>query len=759
MAYWWPWSAAPEPHGLLRRLARALYEHLMDQPGAITATAGAAVLLTLVIGALTLDLVASGWASLDTSARIASAKERWAEWLHESVYGAKSPRSSDGEEKGESGHAAAAESTSASAIATHGQPAGTSLESLLVRRKRHSQPTPHAHQRQLPPHAWLKQLWLTIVVRIGEVRNLLCSPCARARRKYQSPATCPLPAFKEVAGLYRFVFGYRTSGCTYVTVGCYDGEAFSFTSGLADVGWIGHEITPVRAWAEACRLRHVGNAWVTVHHLHIGDESTAGSMVSVQAVPPYSAPPPPQQPKLQHQQAGAHPYRHHTYRQQSTLLELQPMLPPAAREAWRADVPSDASVSGRGKGNRHRRARSDPAVATATTTTVVASAELALGARDSGVSFPSNAAPAASQAVGTSTAAIGGTGGARGRHIHQSQSADLDQLASAAAALQLAEAERRRDASFSRTHDHAPSLTLDQFLARHTRIRPPANSAAAEPVGLDTVSVRSSVNGGLTTGTERLDAPSVAESQSAVAQARRMRRGVAAWDNDRGCTSGASNVTGADGAITPSAGPPLHPHLRHHSQGVLQPPELDLLVLGAEADVSTVLRGFSLGHWRPKLVIHSLPLFPTIASSSSSDCADAVGQSASGGVDPADGLGSRDDSPMTSPSDTGSNGAADAGGERENGGGSVVSSAAEGGVNENSNSNGITARQHHYQQAHSRHSQQLLQLSASAPPTPPLPGSDLRSIEAYFHAAGYTLLYRDPFVSAWLRADVRPVGV
>lgn len=69
-------------------------------------------------------------------------------------------------------------------------------------------------------------------VRCGRFRNLLCSPCDRAAKRYPLANTCQIPHFKSLSDIYTFVFGYKTSGL-FVEVGAFDGESFSNTSCLA----------------------------------------------------------------------------------------------------------------------------------------------------------------------------------------------------------------------------------------------------------------------------------------------------------------------------------------------------------------------------------------------------------------------------------------------------------------------------------------------------------------------------------------------
>jgi hypothetical protein len=266
---------------------------LLSQPGALTAVGVAVALAVLTGAALSLDLAASAVALLELApltSRVTRARRR----LHVAVYGS----SADDDDNDDEGGAAAAEAA-ARPHARQWAPSPTPLpprwRSLLAAARAATAPL-------------LRQAAFSASVRAGQVRNLLCAPCARARRKYQSPATCPLPGLGEVADLYRLVFGYRATGIlggdasscagasygsggpgSYVCVGCYDGEAFSFTSGLADVGWAGAEVTAVRSWAEAARLRHAGSEGVSVHHAHIGTPATAGRAVAVAALPPHAA--------------------------------------------------------------------------------------------------------------------------------------------------------------------------------------------------------------------------------------------------------------------------------------------------------------------------------------------------------------------------------------------------------------------------------------------------------------------------------------
>ena len=123
-------------------------------------------------------------------------------------------------------------------------------------------------------------------VRCGRMRNLLCSPCDRAGKRYPLANTCQVPHFRSLSDIYTFVFGYKTGGL-FVEVGAFDGESFSNTSGLADLGWRGHYLEPIPAYADACRARHAANPKVTVHTVCAGEKD--GEAVELSAAGPFSS--------------------------------------------------------------------------------------------------------------------------------------------------------------------------------------------------------------------------------------------------------------------------------------------------------------------------------------------------------------------------------------------------------------------------------------------------------------------------------------
>lgn len=72
---------------------------------------------------------------------------------------------------------------------------------------------------------------------------------------YQPPPSCQIP---DIGAKYERLFGRRTLG-TFVEVGAYDGESFSNTCFLADIGWRGVYIEAHAGFAVTCALRHANN--------------------------------------------------------------------------------------------------------------------------------------------------------------------------------------------------------------------------------------------------------------------------------------------------------------------------------------------------------------------------------------------------------------------------------------------------------------------------------------------------------------------
>lgn len=95
------------------------------------------------------------------------------------------------------------------------------------------------------------------------------------RAFYRPPASCQIP---NLAGKWQAIFGRRNDGY-FVEVGAYDGDSFSNSSCLADVGWSGLYIEPVAEFAERCRARHRNNLGVQVVEAAASDREGAADLL------------------------------------------------------------------------------------------------------------------------------------------------------------------------------------------------------------------------------------------------------------------------------------------------------------------------------------------------------------------------------------------------------------------------------------------------------------------------------------------------
>lgn len=73
---------------------------------------------------------------------------------------------------------------------------------------------------------------------------------------------------KNLADIYNKYFNLAKSG-VFVEIGAYDGESFSNTSCLADIGWRGVYVEPVEEFYNKCKKRHEFNN-VTVLNNSVG---------------------------------------------------------------------------------------------------------------------------------------------------------------------------------------------------------------------------------------------------------------------------------------------------------------------------------------------------------------------------------------------------------------------------------------------------------------------------------------------------------
>lgn len=72
---------------------------------------------------------------------------------------------------------------------------------------------------------------------------------------YKPKSDCQI---KNLAEIYQKYFGYRSTGF-FVEVGGYDGDSFSNTAFLADLGWKGVYVEPIPQHCMLCQKRHEGN--------------------------------------------------------------------------------------------------------------------------------------------------------------------------------------------------------------------------------------------------------------------------------------------------------------------------------------------------------------------------------------------------------------------------------------------------------------------------------------------------------------------
>jgi hypothetical protein len=135
-------------------------------------------------------------------------------------------------------------------------------------------------------HSTTAQSLFSAYVSLGRIRNLLCSPCDRARGRYPQAITCQIPFFRSLSDVFTFIWGYKTEGL-FVEIGGYDGESFSNTSCLADMGWRGAYAEPIPSFAAACKARHAGNAGVVVHQSCVGEVD--GAQVTISTAGPFSS--------------------------------------------------------------------------------------------------------------------------------------------------------------------------------------------------------------------------------------------------------------------------------------------------------------------------------------------------------------------------------------------------------------------------------------------------------------------------------------
>lgn len=77
---------------------------------------------------------------------------------------------------------------------------------------------------------------------------------------YKVPHNCQITNYPAIC---EQLFGCKNNGIFFET-GAFDGESFSNTSFLADIGWRGVYLEPIQEFYDLCRLRHRVNPNVTV---------------------------------------------------------------------------------------------------------------------------------------------------------------------------------------------------------------------------------------------------------------------------------------------------------------------------------------------------------------------------------------------------------------------------------------------------------------------------------------------------------------
>ncbi len=92
--------------------------------------------------------------------------------------------------------------------------------------------------------------------------------------KYNIPSRDDVPYIINI--VYEDIFGYKTNGI-FVEIGAFDGEISSFTCFLADIGWTGHYVEPIKRYFINCLKRHEKNK-VSCYNFFIGDFAGKSTM-------------------------------------------------------------------------------------------------------------------------------------------------------------------------------------------------------------------------------------------------------------------------------------------------------------------------------------------------------------------------------------------------------------------------------------------------------------------------------------------------
>lgn len=92
---------------------------------------------------------------------------------------------------------------------------------------------------------------------------------------YKQTEDCQIPGLSQI---YEKYFGFKNDGC-FVEIGAYDGSSISNTCFLADIGWKGVYVEPVKEYYELCVERHKNNNNINCMNYLVGDTEQQAKIV------------------------------------------------------------------------------------------------------------------------------------------------------------------------------------------------------------------------------------------------------------------------------------------------------------------------------------------------------------------------------------------------------------------------------------------------------------------------------------------------
>lgn len=92
------------------------------------------------------------------------------------------------------------------------------------------------------------------------------SATAPPNKEYTKSRSCQIANLPE---LLKEHIGFKTNG-TFIEIGAFDGESWSNTSTLADLGWRGTYVEPIPEYATVCTRRHTPNPPISVLQVAVG---------------------------------------------------------------------------------------------------------------------------------------------------------------------------------------------------------------------------------------------------------------------------------------------------------------------------------------------------------------------------------------------------------------------------------------------------------------------------------------------------------